>query len=229
VTEDSHEGLPAVFGQLELPFQDLEPLDAMRRVELWLASQPQGHSDDADVIAARLYLADGASRAQRARRWQRIREVHERATYEDGGVGVHGGPETVFLLDEAASALVEGLWLASLLCSHAACERHLAGLLSLDESALPRSWRAWGLGRLLVEARERDVLPAELVEPLEALNEVRKVSAHFKPPLHEGSLLRRAEDVKSDDFLQAASELSRADAFAAYETARSLMYLTTFA
>jgi hypothetical protein len=83
-------------------------------VELWLASQPQGLSDDTDVIAARLYLADGATRAQRAQRWQRILELHEGSTYEDGGVGVRGGPETVFLLDEAASALVEGLWLASL-------------------------------------------------------------------------------------------------------------------
>lgn len=140
---------------------------------------------------------------------------------------MHGGPETAFLLDEAANALVEGLWLASLLCSHAACERHLAGLLSMIEDSLPSDWRRWGLGRLLVEAKQRAAVPHDLVDALDILNEVRKVSAHFKPPLHEGSLLNRAHAMGTGDWLQAAEDISKTDAFTAYETARSLIHRTT--
>ena len=128
------------------------------------------------------------------------------------------------MLDEAAEALVGGLWLASLLCSHAACERHLAGILAFDEDSLPNSWRSWGLGRLLEAARERDIVPADLWEPLETLNEARKVSAHFKPPLHAGSLMRRALATEGRDILRTAGDLAEADAFAAYETARSLVH-----
>jgi hypothetical protein len=63
-----------------------------------------------------------------------------------------------------------------------------------------------------------------MLEPLETLNEVRKVSAHFKPPLHEGSLMRRAHAYGHSDLLRAAEDLAEADAFAAYETARSLVH-----
>lgn len=218
----------AVFAQPELPFADLEALDAIQRVELWLSSQTKHAADSLDAIAAKLYLADNATRVIRAERWRLVMEIHERCTH-DWGVMMHGGPETAFLLHEAATGLVEGLWLSALLCSHAACERHLAGLLSMDEESLPPSWRSWGLGRLLEEARQRDAVPTDLHGPLETLNEVRKVSAHFKPPLHEGSLLNRANAMRSGNFVQAAGEISKADAFAAYETARSLMHRTTLA
>jgi hypothetical protein len=130
----------------------------------------------------------------------------------------------MWLVNEAARSLVDGLWLASLLCTHSACERHLAGILSLDEDSLPRSWRSWGLGRMLEATRHRDIVPPDLAEPLEKLNEARKVSAHFKPPLHDGSLMRRAQAMEEPDILESAEELAEADAFAAYETCRSLLH-----
>lgn len=214
-----------MFAQTELPFVDLEPLSAIQRVELWLASRPAEVEDDVDVFAAQLYLLDSASRGPRAERWQQVTEIDARCSH-NWGVMMHGGPETAFLLDEAASALIEELWLASLLCSHAACERHLAGLISMDEDSLPSDWRRWGLGRLLTEVKQRGLVPTDLVASLETLNDVRKVSAHFKPPTHEGSLLSRAHAMGTSSWIQAAEEISKADAFAAYEAARSLALRT---
>jgi len=212
----------AVFGQPELPLEDVDALDSIQRVKQWLSVQPSDASDP-DVVAAQLYLADNQSRMQRATRWARVHQIHERSNNE-WGVLMHGGTETMWLLDEAAHGLVEGLWLASLLCSHAACERHLAGILAIDEDSLPRSWRNLGLGRLLEEADKRGVVPPDLIERLSTLNETRKVSAHFKPPLHEGSLMRRAWSTEQPDWLRSAEGLAEADAFAAYETGRAVVH-----
>ncbi len=208
----------AIFSQPELPLPGVVPLDAIERVERWLSSR-ENDDYDPDVVSARLFLRDNDTRAERARRWIRVREIDERCT-DSWGVLIHGGTEAVWLLDEAAGSLAEGLWLASLLCSHAACERHLAGILSFDEESLPRSWRQWGLGRLLEEPRSCDIVPPDLRAALTAMNEARRVSAHFKPPLHDGSLLRRALAMEEPD----VSGLAESDAFAAYETARTLVH-----
>ncbi|MGC4111770.1 MAG: hypothetical protein QM747_15400 [Nocardioides sp.] len=212
----------AIFGQPELPLADVDVLDAIQRVQLWLATHPDA-VQDLDGLSARLYLKDNDTRVRRARRWLEIVEIDQRCSNQ-WGVLLHGGTETLWLLGEAAHGLVEGLWLASLLCSHAACERHLAGILEFSEDSLPESWRSWGLGRLLEEAQKREIVPSDLWEPLRALNETRKVSAHFKPPLHDGSLMRRAQAIERPDILQSAHELAEADAFSAYETARSLVH-----
>lgn len=53
--------------------------------------------------------------------------------------------------------------------------------------------------------------------------EARKVSAHFKPLMHEGSLLRRAQAMEERDVGRPVERLAEADAFAAYEAARSLV------
>ncbi|MBZ5739763.1 hypothetical protein [Nocardioides mangrovi] len=150
-------------------------------------------------------------------------EIYEACTHEWGAL-VHGGMETMWLLDESAHAIVNGLWLSSLLCSHAACERHLAGLLLFHEESLPPRWRQWGLGTLLDAAKDRDMLPDDLHEPLSSLNEARKVSAHFKPPLHNGSLFSRAMDSGHPDAYAATEGIAEADAFSAYATARALVH-----
>lgn len=216
-----------VFAQPELPLQGVETLSAIQSVELWLARNG-GADDDLNVVTAQLYLSDSESRLARARRWLLVREINERCTH-DWGVLVHGGTESVWLLDEAAQALVDGLWLAALLCCHSACERHLAGILSMDEGSLHRSWRSWGLGRLLDEAQQRDIVPSDLREPLNQMNEVRKASAHFKPPLYDGSLMRRAIAINHEGALESVEALAEADAFAAYETAKSLVHRARFA
>ena len=222
VTKGRFDEPQAVFAQPELPLRGIEALDAIRKVELWLSSQENG-AHDLDVVSAHLYLSDNDTRVERAQRWIRVLEIDERCTH-DWGVLVHGGAETMWLVNEAARSLVDGLWLASLLCTHSACERHLAGILSLDEDSLPRSWRSWGLGRMLETTRHREIVPPDLAEPLGRLNEARKVSAHFKPPLHDGSLMRRALAMEDPDILRSAEELAEADAFAAYETCRSLVH-----
>jgi hypothetical protein len=107
--------------------------------------------------------------------------------------------------------------------------RHLAGILSLDEESLQRGWRSWGLGRLLEEAHQRDIVPSDLREPLNLMNEARKASAHFKPPSYDGSLIRRATARDHQRVMESAEGLAEADAFAAYETARSLIHRTGLA
>lgn len=166
-----------VFAQPELPLQGVETLSAIQSVELWLARNG-GADDDLNVVTAQLYLSDSESRLARARRWLLVREINERCTH-DWGVLVHGGTESVWLLDEAAQALVDGLWLAALLCCHSACERHLAGILSMDEGSL--------------------------------------------------HLMRRAIAINHEGALESVEALAEADAFAAYETAKSLVHRARFA
>ena len=67
-------------------------------------------------------------------------------------------------------------------------------------------------------------MPPDLREPLNRRNEARKASAHFKPPLYDGSLIRRAMARDPERVLESAEGLAEADAFAAYETARSLIH-----
>ena len=211
-----------IFAQPELPLPGVEALSAIQSVELWLARNNES-GDDLNLVAAQLYLTDAETRLVRARRWLLVREINERCTHE-WGVLLHGGTESVWLLDEAAQAVVDGLWLTSLLSSHSASERHLAGILSLDEESLPRSWTRWGLGRLLEEAEKRGIVPRDLQEPLSAMNEARKASAHFKPPLHNGSLMRRAMSRDRHITVESVEQVAEEDALAAYETARSLVH-----
>lgn len=211
-----------VLAQPELPLSGVEALSAIQSIELWLARN-ESSGDDLNVLTAKLYLADAETRLSRARRWLRVRDINERCTH-NWGVLIHGGTEAAWLLDEAAHALADGLWLASLLCSHSACERHLAGILSLDEQSLNQSWARWGLGRLLEEAEKRGILPPDLREPLNLMNEARKASAHFKPPVYDGSLMNRAKARDLEPVMESLEELAEADAFAAYETARALIH-----
>lgn len=51
------------------------------------------------------------------------------------------------LCEQAEAAFVYGLFLASLLCSHAACERVLGACLEEDGDSLDKGWTRWGLGR----------------------------------------------------------------------------------
>jgi len=211
----------AVFAQPELPLPGIEGLDAIQSVELWLARH-EGGGDDLSVLTAQLYLADAETRLLRARRWLLVRNIDERCIHS-WGVLHHGGPESVWLLDEAARALVGGLWLAALFCSHSVCERHLAGLVGLDDQQQDQSRTLWGLGRLLEEADRRGILPADLREPLNRMNEARKASAHFRPLAYDGSLLRRAMAKDDGHAMESLEELAETDAFEAYETARLLI------
>jgi hypothetical protein len=212
----------AIFDQPEFPLPGVEPLSPIERVELWLSSRDSSDIG-VDCLGGQLFLSDNDTRGERAQRWARVREVDQRCMHS-WGLLLNGGPETSWLLDEASHALVHGLWLASLLCCHAACERHLAGILSVDEESMPASWRRWGLGALLKEAHERGLVPEDLLESLDSLNETRKASAHFKPPMDDASLMMRASVLGLDGLIESVEWLAERDAFEAYETARSFVY-----
>ena len=58
-----------------------------------------------------------------------------------------GGYENGFLIIEATRCYRLGADLACILCSHACCERELAGTLKWQHPPIPNAER-WGLGRL---------------------------------------------------------------------------------
>lgn len=219
---DPHpDGPSEVFEQLQLPLEGVEPLTAEQMLDAWI-QRAEVDADDVDLITAYLYKGDRESRRRRAARWRRILAIESKHSH-DWGQLVHGGQEAVWLLDEAAMCLAYGLPLGALLCSHAACERHLAGLLSMVAVDLPPAWIRWGLGRLVQEAGERDLLTPALMERLYKVNETRKVSAHFKPPMHEGTLWARASSGEFDFDLTSVATAALEDAFEAFDVAAEVI------
>jgi hypothetical protein len=134
------------------------------------------------------------------------------------------------LYHEAKLAYVQGVPFAALLCAHAACERALAGCMTPYESELPASWQRWGLGPLIAEAFKRGLIDQPLRDDLTSMNDVRRVTAHYKPPLEPKSIFARtiadsAADIQNDEELEEALEsVAYADAFAAIKAAVSLLY-----
>ena len=79
---------------------------------------------------------------------------------------------------------MNGMFMAALLCAHSSCERVLAGCLDWYEDRLPKGWAMWGLGRLVPAAFDLGLIDEGLKDRLLQVSELRKVSAHFKPPCH---------------------------------------------
>ncbi|WP_101395224.1 hypothetical protein [Phycicoccus duodecadis] len=210
-----------IVDQLQLPIPGVRALSLAERLEEWLDASPV---DSADGLVARLFLQDRATRRERARRWGLVRDIETR--HETGwGQLFHGGLETMWLVHESALCLIRGQSLASLMCAHAACERHLAGILSISDD-LPERWERWGLGRLMTTAADRGVITQELLSRLSALNEARKVSAHFKAPLHKSSLMARAqlaEDLEPD-VERRLDAIAESDALEALDVALTLVH-----
>jgi hypothetical protein len=209
--------------QLQLALEGVPPLSAEERLERWLADQPE---ETAQVHAAFLYLRDANTRSARAQRWADLRAVQ--APYDRAwGWLVPGGTEVVWLYDEAGLAYVDGLFLATLLCAHAACERVLAGCLQMYPEQPDKNWLRWGLGPLAKTAFERDLIDSALRDDLAQVTEVRKVSAHFKPPLTPNTVMLRASEraetstAQSDDEL--LDEVLQDDAMFALKVATKLI------
>ena len=78
-------------------------------------------------------------------------------------VATVGGNETLWLVEEAKIAYVAELFLAALVTAHAACERELAGRLTLRLDEVPRGWERWGLGKLTEYAQAGDFRQAPSV------------------------------------------------------------------
>lgn len=102
-----------------------------------------------------------------------------------------GGFESGQFLLEALACYEGGLYLASLTCAHATCERELAGRVAHAGAIAPEGWERWGLGRLIQHARTQAWHSASTLELLEAVNEKRKTVYHFRELDAEGGLFWR--------------------------------------
>ena len=216
-------GIPTVMEQLELPFDNLPSQTCRQRVSAWLEDQDE---ETEDVTVAELFLVDGTTRRGRAERWIEVRAAQARFARGSGWL-VPGGVEAVWLYEEACRSYMNGMYMAALLCAHASCERVLAGRLDWYEVRLPKDWVRWGLGRLAPAAFEAGLIDERLKDRILQLSELRKVSAHFKPPLAPNSIARRAvelfnlhPDLETEDGFDS---LLRRDALSALETTTELL------
>jgi hypothetical protein len=180
--------LAIILDQLQLDLPGIEPLSAEERLQRWLDEQAE---DTPEVIMVLMLIEDDDTRQERVNRYLDIERT--RKPFEsDVGWFIPGGDEAWWLYEEAERAYISGLFLASLLCSHAACERALAGCLLDFQNQLDANWRRWGLTPLATAAKNLQIITADLEARLKDLAERRKVSAHFKPPLQSNSVTMRA-------------------------------------
>jgi hypothetical protein len=207
----------------ELPFGDIPRLTREERVIAWLRDQ---EDETVETIIATLFLTDGESRRRRAERWFEIRSFQARYDRIEGWL-IPGGVEAFWLYEEACRSYANGRYLAALLCAHSACERVLAGCLLSFEAQLPPRWQMWGLGNLVPEAFRFGLIDAPLKDKLHKVSELRKVSAHFKPPLAPNSITRRVAQLFDDQVSISGEDefdtVLRTDAMLAIETSTELL------
>jgi hypothetical protein len=222
---DNSDGVPDDLKQIQFQFENIPPLTDEERVAIWL-SQLDETEETEDTVVANLYISDSRSRRRRAKRWLQIQAV-KASLYRKGGWLMPGGMEASWLYDESCYSYVDGAYLAALLCAHASCERTLAGCLVSYEERLPKGWSMWGLGKLIPKAYELGLIDEPLRDQLHRLGDLRKVSAHFKPPLEPNSVTSRAlrevvtdRDVENEDEYDA---LLRTDALMAIKITTELL------
>ncbi len=170
-------GPPIVVGQLQFEFEGIAPLSLDQRLEQWLGQQEEV---TIDALVAALFIGDNDSRRRRADRFSELLAMQ--APYEGQHLWlVAGGIEVTWLYEEACRDYINGAFFSTLICSHALCERVLAGCLFFYREELAKGWSMWGLGKLIPAATERGILDDSMRNDLVKLNDIRKVSAHFKP------------------------------------------------
>lgn len=113
----------------------------------------------------------------------------------DGGRLHVGGEEAVLLWEATVDSFADGIWVATILCAQATCERVLAALVSLRELPgygieAPKQWQKWGLGKLIAHVGEQGWVPADLLDEVTVLCEARKPYGHYRRPFEEGTISR---------------------------------------
>ena len=78
------------------------------------------------------------------------------------------------LWEATVDSFASGVWVATILCAQATCERVLAALISLRELPGygiegPKNWEKWGFGRLINHVRQQGWVPADLLDVVEVL------------------------------------------------------------
>jgi hypothetical protein len=217
---DDPRGPEIVVGQLQLEFDDIDPLTLEDRLRQWLNSQDE---ETAESLTAWLFIADQDSRRRRADRLCEVLKIQEPYRYDPAWY-LSGGIEAIWLYTEAWRGYVNGAYFSALICAHAACERELAGCLFPYRDELDRRWLTWGLGKLVSASLERGIIDGNMSQELYKLNETRKVTAHFKVE-HETptSVQRRAMSLfatnNDSDFENTLDDVIRSDALSAIRVA----------
>jgi hypothetical protein len=143
-------------------------------------------------------------------------EVYQplRAQFHEGQILV-GGEEAQLLWEATVDCFAQGIWLATLLCAQATCERTLAGIISLGELpgagiSGPKGWERQGLGALIGHVRQYGHVPADVLDAVEELCETRKPYGHWRLPFDPGTIGRAVADAlmggSSDDDATAIRE-----------------------
>lgn len=172
-------GPEVVVGQLQFEFDGIAVLTLEEKLVQWINSLDD-ETADADMLTAMLFIADSDTRRSRADRWREIVRLQAPYRYDPAWV-VSGGVEAMWLYNEAWHDYIDSAYFSAIICAHAACERELAGCLFPYREELGKRWLIWGLGNLIPAALERGIINEEISKDLSKLNEIRKVSAHFKP------------------------------------------------
>ncbi len=125
--------------------------------------------------------------------------LHELPPTVDGGRVQVGGEEAVLLWEATVDSFAGGVWVATILCAQATCERVLAGLVLLRELPgygieAPKRWQTWGLGTLIGHVREQGWVPTDLLDAVQVLCEARKPYGHFRRPFYKGTIGRQVAD-----------------------------------
>jgi len=211
---------------MQFHFENIPPLTDEERVILWHSQLDETEETEGSVVAG-LYISDNRSRRRRATRWLQVQAI-KAPFYREGGWLIPGGMEASWLYEESCFSYVSGAYLAALLCAHASCERVLAGCLISYEERLPKGWSMWGLGKLAPKAHELGLIDEPMRVQLHHLGDLRKVSAHFKPPLEPNSVASRAlrqvvndRDIENEDEFDA---LLRTDALMAIKITTELLH-----
>jgi hypothetical protein len=143
-------------------------------------------------------------------------EVYQplRAQFHEGQILV-GGEEAQLLWEATVDCFAQGIWVATLLCAQATCERTLAGIISLGELpgagiSGPKGWERRGLGALIGHVRQYGHVPADVLDAVEELCETRKPYGHWRLPFDPGTIGRAVADAlmggSSDDDATAIRE-----------------------
>ena len=181
-------GIPIITDQLEFAFENLPSQTCWQRVSAWLDDHEE---ETEEVITAHLFLADYESRRDRARRWLEVRAVQQPFERADGWL-IPGGAEADWLYEEACHSYVNGMYMAALCARTRVASGSSPDAWTGIEDRLKKGWTMWGLGRLVPTAFDLGLIDEPLKLRLLRISELRKVSAHFKPPLTPNSIARRA-------------------------------------
>jgi hypothetical protein len=147
--------------------------------------------DEQDPIAALVKFDE----RERPGRIERLREViHMLGDRAEEGFWHSGRLEAAWILSEAKDAYVYGCFIASLFASHAACERRLAGRVSMAAGPeRPRGFDRWGLGKLVEWCLKTGWISRDLAVCLYDLSEKRKKLAHFRISFQPDDQTSRSE------------------------------------